>query len=75
MRSDASFCFDYSPGYVSLGTSGSRDAALISLFDFPHDFLLSVRALSKQLSHEPLNTNWNLFGGDEFLIYLNYIYL
>lgn len=57
MRSDASFCFDYSPGYVSLGTSGSRDAALISLFDFPHDFLLSVRALSKQLSHEPLNTN------------------
>lgn len=57
MRSDASFCFDCMPGYVSLGTSGSRDAAMICLFDFPHGFLLSVHALSKQLSHEPLNTN------------------
>lgn len=40
MRSDASFCFDCMPGYVSLGASGSRDAALVRLFDFPSDFLL-----------------------------------
>lgn len=66
MRSDAPFCFDYMPGYVSLGISWSRDAARIWLFDFPHGFFLSVCALSKQLAHKPLNTDRNILRRHSF---------
>lgn len=70
LRSNAAFCVDWIPGDVSLGRSGSGDAAMIWLSDFPLGFLISIHARSKQLSHEPLNTDRNIFRGDRRLIYL-----